>query len=107
MNGTEQKAHTRITDDLGKRLDNVETVLAALDDRVSGVAAATLASAREERAAREQALGRVRDLINEERTHRLKLAEEQRAYVDRGDKPNDVFRTRPFRGRLRWLIRGR
>lgn len=103
MNGTEQRAHTRITDDLGKRLDNVETVLAALDERVSEVARATLAS------------------VHEERTHRLTLADEQRAYVDQRDREVQTtclrqntltyaaflgFCDRTMWQRLRWLIRG-
>lgn len=103
MNGTEQQRHTRVTDELKARLENIETVLAALDDRVSAVAQATIAS------------------VNQERTHRLKLADEQRAYVDRRDgevqttclRQNTLtyaaflgFCDRPFWQRVRWLIRG-
>lgn len=105
MNGTEQKAHTKVTDGLDARLTTVEEVLTALDERVSAVAKAAKA---EIAVALQQADAKTRELVGEERTHRLTLAQEQRAYVDRGDKPADVFRdrTRTGWGRLTWLIRG-
>lgn len=103
MNPAEQRLHTKATDKLDERLTNVETVLAALDERVSAVAKAAEAS------------------IGAERTHRLKLADEQRNYVDRRDsevqttclRQNTLtyadlleLRDRGFWGRLRWLVRG-
>lgn len=106
MNSQEQKTHKTVTDALGKRLTDVETVVAAVDDRVAEVARLTLASVREERTARERLGEELRASICQERTHRLQLAEEQRAYVDRGDKPHDAFRGRTWRARWRWLLRG-
>lgn len=96
MNGTEQKTHTGKTDDLDARLTNVEEVVAALDARIADVAKAAQAS------------------IGQERTHRLKLADEQRAYVDQADKEVlraavvavNELRTRGLWGRLRWIVRG-
>lgn len=58
----------------------------------------------------EQRLGRVEQAINDERTDRLLLANEERTYVDRAD---DGLRLRwatwqllGFWGRLRWLLTG-
>lgn len=61
--------------------------------------------------------------VSDERTHRLKLADEQRAYVDARDRESreriDAIRERiyaiegrsvagrGFFGRLKWLLRGR
>lgn len=106
MNSHEQQSHRRVTDALAKRLADVETVVEALDQRLSTAAAATLASVREERTARQQLGEQLRTAIGEERTHRLQLAEQQRAYVDRGDKPHDAFRGRSWRARWRWLLKG-
>lgn len=114
MNGTEQKAHQRVTDALDKRLGDLELIVTALDERVSAIALA----ARTEIAAAERD---ARELINAERTHRLNLAKEQRTYVDGRDIEvqaiclrhsrltyDDLIalRDRGFWGRLSWLIRG-
>lgn len=68
MNGTEQRAHRTVTEQLGARVEVLETVVAGLSDALGVVARA--ADTR----------------IGEERTHRLTLAEEQRAYVDGEDR---------------------
>jgi len=108
VNPTEQKAHTKTTDALAARLDDLELFVAALDERVSGVATAAQAS------------------IGQERTHRLQLAEQQRTYVDGADRQLRVvieerrsailaevgaaigeLRARTLWGRLRWICFGR
>jgi len=99
MNGSEQRQHKTVTDALATRLDDVDTVVAALDQRVSDAAQAALAS------------------IGQERTHRLRLAEEQRGYVDRNDRELrrsiEVLQVRTvvltqstFWQRVRWLLFG-
>jgi len=111
MNATEQKPHRIVTLDLGQRLDAIEPVVAAIDQRVT------------------KAVAILETRIHEERTHRLTLAQEQRRYVDTEDgklrqtcddrwKANrdahfgfrvwqDRFDDLTFWGRLRWLITGR
>ncbi len=108
MNGTEQKAHT--------------TALATLDRRTSEFADAITEHL-------ELEIEKLRQAIGEERTHRLKLADEQRAYVDGADRALkqccqerwDVtanthvrlwkeiadLRDRGFWSRLNWLLTGR
>jgi hypothetical protein len=92
MNGTEQRARHVAIRTAEKRLDDVETFLTAL--------AAEIVKDRE---------GYLR-AVNEERTHRLKLADEQRAYVDREDRKQEcalaAFKTMTFWQRLRWFVRG-
>ncbi len=81
MNGTEQRQHRSVTDGLAARLDEVEA-----------------------------ALERLHDAIGAERTHRLKMADEQHAYVDRADLTLEAMigavRDRSFWERLRWLLLG-
>lgn len=100
MNPTEQKAHTKATDGLAKRLDDLELIVTALDERVSSVATAAQAS------------------IGNERTARLDLAEAQRGYVDLQDRELrraitwlgeglHELRERTLWGRLRWICFGR
>jgi hypothetical protein len=79
MNTDEQRTHTRKTDELDARLTNVETVVEALDQRMSELAVAAQAEINRQ-------MTKVRELVSEERTHRLELAGEQRAYVDREDR---------------------
>ncbi len=67
-------------------------------------------------------LTRLEAAVNSERTHRLKLAEEQRGYVDARDRElrdrcddrwvranmrADAFEQRGFWSRLNWLLTGR
>lgn len=65
-----------------------------------------------------EAIETARRLVSEERTHRLKLADEQRAYVDTRDRRlSDVLDTeifdrrsfcaRGFWSRFNWLLTGR
>ena len=68
MNATEQRQHTRATDALDARLTNAELVLTAVDERVA------------------QAVALLESRINQEHTHRLQLADEQRDYVDYEDR---------------------
>ena len=110
MNGTEQQARHVAVQRAESRLDTLETVLSALVDEV-----------RKEREARLRADG-------EERTQRIRLALEQRSYVDTEDRllraccqdrwdvtmattkrlfdAHAAFRGRTFWQRLRWLVRG-
>lgn len=106
MNSREQQSHRTVTAALDKRLTDVETVVAAIDERVSRAAESTLNSVIAERNARVKLADEVRAAVSQERTHRLQLAQEQRAYVDRGDKPHDAFRGRTWRERWRWLLKG-
>lgn len=104
MNGDEQKNHRVVTQELGRTLATV---------------AETTASQ----------LSVLRSSINNERTHRIALADEQRAYVDARDKELRVccqerwdsvsvttkrladrhgeFVARGFWSRLNWLLTGR
>jgi hypothetical protein len=53
---------------------------------------------------------RLETRIDDANTHVLRLANQQREYVDRGDKSTDAkvdaFLQRGFFARLRWLVRG-
>lgn len=108
MNPTEQKTHQTALRDLenatSDRMDSLETLC-------------------------HQIFEAARDGINEERTHRLKLANEQRGYVDNEDRQirqccqerwNETsattkrlgdriseLRDRGFWSRLNWLLSGR
>jgi len=68
VNGTDQRIHTRATDALDARLTNAELVLTAVDERVA------------------QAVALLESRINQEVTHRLTLAADQRDYVDVEDR---------------------
>ncbi len=68
MNATEQKRHRVVTKDLGERLDAVEPIVEAIDERLT------------------QAFGEFDQRLHAERTHRLALAQEQRGYVDNEDR---------------------
>jgi uncharacterized protein (DUF3084 family) len=96
MNPVQQKAHTRRTDELEQMVTDLGTVVFAKVNSV-GQHADTI--------------------VNEERTHRLKLAEEQRAYVDEED--NKLYKYiqateshlarfthRTFWQRFKWLLFG-
>ena len=104
MNPTEQKERRTAVTNLQDQIDAMDVAFTiALDERTS----ATLRS-----------LEMLRENINAERTHRLKLADEQRAYVDglnilhntrihvMSDRI-DTFRSRGFWSRLNWLVTGR
>lgn len=103
MNATEQKLHTRKTDELA--------------DVIAGTQAAVLERFEEV----ERNLAQLRDRLGDERTFRLKLAQEQRAYVDAEDQrlqrdylfridevgiQLNTFQTRTFWARLGWLLTG-
>ncbi len=108
MNPNEQKNHKRVTDSISERLDSyVEATDAHLSEMEEDF----------------------RTAIGAERTHRLKLADEQRGYVDGEDRKLRVccqerwdatseaqgriiasiaaLRDRGFWGRLNWLMTGR
>jgi hypothetical protein len=107
MNTTAQKDHKRRTDELAA---SISALADAADTRILELEAD------------------LRERISSERTHRLKLAEEQRNYVDGSDREireccqdrwitsNEAqrrfidqlsaFRDRTLLGRLRWLFRG-
>ena len=110
MNAVAQKNHRTVTRDLGERLDAVEAVTAAIDERVAG------------------GFGSLDRRINEEYAHRLRTSHEHRAYVEGEDRKLrttcqerwDVttqttrrlsvdlaaFEHLTFWGRLRWLFTG-
>lgn len=58
-----------------------------------------------------RAHNRLVTLVDDQRTHVLKLADEQRGYVDAADRglraEQRAFVARTFRQRLRWLLTGR
>jgi len=104
MNAAEQRNHKRRTDEL---TDGLEALAKAFDERIVEV------------------LGECRAMVGAERTHRLKLADEQRSYVDAADRQmalqmdgaakvalahtveaTEVLR-RGFWSRLNWLLTGR
>jgi hypothetical protein len=115
MNPTEQKNRHRVTDELAK---GMEDFAAATEDRFVAMERRILA-----------AEGGARAHVDAERTFRLKMADEQRAYVDNEDRKlrqccqerwdstahstqqlgAAIFglRDRGFWSRLNWLIRGR
>jgi len=97
MNGEEQRRHRTATQEIRKDLDAVTNTTGELVDELV------------------TRISQVRDeclkAVGEERTHRLRLAEQQRTYVDRGDKDNLIrmsnFVCRGFWSRLNWLFTGR
>lgn len=110
LNGTEQRRHSTVTHALDLRLADVETLVAE-----------DLPSLRRKHAQLEEFCRtedeRTRMLINDERTHRLKLANEQRSYVDNEDRllrqsiqqlqcRTVLLSQSTFWQRLRWLVRG-
>ncbi len=110
MNAVEQKTHRTVTKDLSERLDAVEAVTAEIDVRLVG------------------GFNSLDRRINEERTDRLALAQEQRGYVDGEDRKLRTtcqerwdattqtmrrvsidlaaFEHLTLWGRLRWLLTG-
>lgn len=104
MNPTQQRNHRTVTHTIAQSVEQIAAAAAARMDRL-------------ERA------------INDERTHRLKLAEEQRGYVDARDRElreccwerwdstsqttkrlfDEIgeLRNRGFWSRLNWLLTGR
>ncbi len=101
MNGTEQRAHhtavTRLAGDVETMFDDLHAKTRTGFERVS-------------------------QAINDERTARLKLAREQRSYVENEDRKlynvlheahlvlvqsHHAFRSRGFWSRLNWLLTGR
>ena len=97
MNGIEQKTHKRVTDELAAGLEDLSR---ASTERATAISASV-----------EELANVTRELINKERTHRLSLASEQRAYVDRADTFNrdilNAFVGRTFWSRLNWIMTGR
>lgn len=96
MNGIQQKNHTTAVAALeaamSDGLDTINDRLGTLGVRIH------------------QEADRARESINDERTHRLKLAEEQRDYVDRENAEIRarlfLFMSMTFWQRLMWLLRG-
>jgi hypothetical protein len=111
MNGTQQRAHTKVT-----------TILA---NDLTAVAEGTVQRFITVERRIESTEKLLRQKISDETTHRLKLADEQRTYVDREigveatfRRENDnlqvmrldaleAIRGRGFWGRVNWLITGR
>jgi len=89
MNATEQRTHRTVTQSLESRIGALETVVAQ-----HGINDEWLKAA-----------------IGEERTHRLKLANEQRSYVDGEDRKISQALNQhcgmSLLARLRWLFLGR
>ena len=90
MNSTEQRERFTAVSRVEKRLDDVEIVLAGLVE--------ALKTERDQRMRAD----------DQERTHRLDLAREQRAYVDDSDHRLRAsfaeFRWSPVWARWRWLL---
>lgn len=107
MNPTEQRNHRKATTEIAHA---VEALSEATQDELTRIET------------------ELRESISAERTHRLKLANEQRAYVDAEDRKGreiyqerwnadseshqnilkrlSEFRDRTFMGRMRWIFRG-
>lgn len=115
MNQVQQRSHRTATQTLARQLealsDDATTLIGALDERVAQNAKAFASALSEEQSKRIQLAEELRGLIVAERTHRLKLADEQRLYVDRVDKITygqlERFIGRGFWARLNWLLTGR
>lgn len=93
MNGVEQRQRHLAVSRAEARLDDMELVIVRMAKEIV-----------EEREGYAKA-------INAERTHRLKLADEQRAYVDGEDRATLLrarwaFQSMTLWQRLRWLVRG-
>ena len=97
MNGTEQRKHRTA---MATVEANMIEALEALTERLEAL---ELDEATDVKA--------IMAAIGDERTDRLKLADEQRTYVDRGDKNTDAkvdrFIARGFWSRLNWILFGR
>lgn len=93
MNGAEQRQRATAVNRAEARLDHIEPVIIALAEEIVKNRDAAAAA------------------VNDERTHRLKLADEQRGYVDAEDRATllrakAAFTSMTFWQRLRWLVRG-
>lgn len=115
MNQEEQKSHRTKTQELGRGLMTVEKDLAAM---VEFVETATKTLQNHETIMLVDLPEQMRTAVGEERTHRLKLADEQRAYVDSENRRLNIYveayhdkfcahMERGFWGRLKWLLFGR
>ena len=111
MNPTEQKAHTRATDELRKDLGKLESAVTHRTFQMEQ----TVKNDLNKLLTRFDQLGRQ---LQDERTHRLKLTDEQRKYVDTQDQElwryleftenaRGKFQARTFWSRLNWLLTGR
>lgn len=93
MNPTEQRNHKRVTEEIVSSVDTFAAVTVARFESV------------------DVECQRVREMVGDERTHRLMMADEQRAYVDAEDarlrREFTSFYNRTFMKRLRWLFRGK
>jgi hypothetical protein len=89
----EQKTHKRVTDELAEAVESIAEGAASNIHRL------------------DENVAELSRRINDERTHRLKLAEEQRVYVDAQDRlfhRNLVtFVGRGFWSSLNWIVTGR
>ncbi len=107
MNGTQQKNHSTALSELAGGLN--EFASASLERMVEIEQSLTHAHQSVKFAHAE--IARLETALNNERTHRLELADQQRSYVDRADM--EVLdslrrlRDRSFLSRLNWLITGR
>ncbi|HMF58846.1 MAG TPA: hypothetical protein VK595_00660 [Vicinamibacterales bacterium] len=105
-----QHRHGSVTERLSARLDEIDPVVGRLLKNEAKLIADALSIA--------VTLDELRTRIGDECTHRLKLAQEQRAYVDyenqklrqlQGATFNSLaeFCGRSFLQRLRWLVTGK
>lgn len=104
MNPVEQGNHRRVTDAIAHHVESIATATAQRFTEIERQAAGFRDSVVER-------FAHVDRRINEERTHRLKLADEQRGYVDMRDRDIsrafESLRARGFFGRMNWLLTGR
>lgn len=102
MNSTEQRQHTTRLDALRRDLEETQRLFTELSE--------TLATTKDLSLLRLDLGDRIREQVGEECTHRLKLAEEQRSYVDTQDKRLEqrlhAFVQMTFWHRLAWLVFG-
>lgn len=97
MNATEQRTHRTVTQDLARQVEkqgeDLALVIEAIDERVTSLATSTVQA------------------IEAEQTLRVRLAAQQRDYVDSADFALrcriDELRARGFWGRMNWVFTGR
>ncbi len=107
MNPTEQRTHTTATVALEARIRILE---ALVDHQVAALLQFLPGTAAELEDVR-ASIADVRQAVGNERTHRLKMAEEQRNYVDGADRQilaaiNEVCGWSWWQ-RVRWVLTGR
>lgn len=104
MNALEQREHRTVTRALQQQIDDLVAIVSALESQQATIYGEAVEAMAAERTARLAMMERLRESIGEEHTHRLKLAQEQRTYVDQEDRE---LRRRIERLEMTWWRRMR